>query len=92
MYDELLKLMDSYIMEGKDVRYLCCRLKSAWDEPTELLYQIPYDFQGVNTLFCSVPSARDDPPEPTDPEAAKYLPCMSCSQGLAGIDNITLTT
>ena len=37
VYDELLKLMDSYIMEGKHVRYLCCRLKSAWDEPTELL-------------------------------------------------------
>merc|ERR1711971_373669 len=25
---------------------------------------------------------RDDPPEPSDPEAAKYLPCASCSGGL----------
>merc|ERR1719300_2253146 len=25
---------------------------------------------------------RDEPPEPSDPEAAKSLPCISCSGGL----------
>ena len=37
-------------------------------------------------LFCSVPSARDEPPEPSDPEAARSLLCISCSRGLEGID------
>ena len=38
----------------------------------------------VRNLFCSVPSARDEPPEPSDPEAAKHLLCVSCSGGLEG--------
>jgi len=27
---------------------------------------------------------RDEPPEPSDPEAAKSLPCILCSGGLEG--------
>jgi len=38
----------------------------------------------LNDADRSVPSARDEPPEPSDPEAAKSLPCILCSGGLEG--------
>ena len=41
----------------------------------------------MKDLFYSAQSARDDPPDPPEPEPARSLPRKSCAGGLGGIDH-----